>query len=153
MLIQEFKHKLTSRLQDWLNFGVKLPTSISALTKQYLSIYKQMQIIDRIRDRTKPQASQTTSASVFLRQVAHLYQRSVTNTRTNTLFLCFSSSIMGTMILMPQYWDKKQAHLMKEGRCFSCKEKGYTTYNYLKKGKITAISEGVSKDSDSQKKE
>ncbi len=42
MLIREFKHKLTPRLQDCLNFGVVLRTSISALAKHCLSIYKQM---------------------------------------------------------------------------------------------------------------
>ena len=54
MLIWEFKHKLTPRLQDRLNSRVELPTSISALAKRCLSIYEQMQAIDRIRDKTKP---------------------------------------------------------------------------------------------------
>ena len=54
MLIREFKHKLTPRLQDRLNSGVELPTSISALAKRCLSIYEQMQATDRIRNRTKP---------------------------------------------------------------------------------------------------
>ena len=54
MLIWEFKHKLTPRLQNRLNSGVEFPTSISALAKRCLSIYKQMQATDRIRDKTKP---------------------------------------------------------------------------------------------------
>ncbi len=52
ILIQEFMYKLMSRLQDRLNSGVELPTLISALAKRCLSIYEQMQAIDRIRDRT-----------------------------------------------------------------------------------------------------
>ena len=53
ILIQEFKHKLTPRLSDCLHSGVKFITSISALAKRCLSIYKQMQAIDRFRDKTK----------------------------------------------------------------------------------------------------
>ncbi len=60
---------------------------------------------------------------------------------------------MGTMTPTPQHSDIKQARLMKEGRCFSCKERGHTTYDCLKKGKIAAILEGVSEDSNSQGKE
>ncbi len=73
MLIRAFKHKLTPRLQDRLNSGVKLPNSISALAKRCLSIYEQMQAIDRIRDRIKPQATRATPASASIRQVTHLY--------------------------------------------------------------------------------
>ena len=40
MLIWDFKHKLTPRLQDWLNIGVKLLNSILALAKRCLSIYE-----------------------------------------------------------------------------------------------------------------
>lgn len=41
------------RLQDQQNFRVELLISISALDKRCLFIYKQMQVIDRIRNRTK----------------------------------------------------------------------------------------------------
>ena len=34
---------------------------------------------------------------------------------------------------------------MKKSKYFNCKEKGHTTYDYSKKGKIAAISESVSK--------
>ena len=42
---------------------------------------------------------------------------------------------------------------MKEGRCFSCKERGHTVYDCPKKVKIAAISEGIDEDSKSQGKE
>ena len=42
---------------------------------------------------------------------------------------------------------------MKEGRYFNCKERGHIAYDYLRKKKIVAILEGVSKGSDSQGKE
>ena len=41
------------RLQDCLNFGFELSILISALAKHCLSIYRQMKIINRIRDKTK----------------------------------------------------------------------------------------------------
>lgn len=52
MLIWGFKHKLMPRLQNWLNSGIKLPTSILALAKLWLFINEQMQATNLIRDRT-----------------------------------------------------------------------------------------------------
>lgn len=53
MLIQKFKYKLTSHLQDKLNFGIKLSFLILILAKCCLSIYKQIQATNKIRDRIK----------------------------------------------------------------------------------------------------
>ncbi len=153
MLIQEFKHKLTPQLQNRLNSGVELPTSISALAKRCLSIYKQMQATDRIKDRTKPQATQITPVSVSIKEVAHQYQRPVINTHANTSFSHLFSSIMRTMTPTLQHLDEERACWMKESRYFSYKERGHTTYDCLRKRKIAAILESVSKDSNSQGKE
>ncbi len=112
-----------------------------------------MQATDRIRDRIKPQAIQATPASASMRQVTHSYQRPVTNTCANTSFLRLSSSIIRIMTPTLQYSDKKQARLIKEGRCFSCKERGHTAYDCPRKGKIVAILESINEDSDSQGKE
>ena len=54
IFIREFDHKLTPRLQDCLNSRVELSTSISSLAKRYLSIFKQMQALNRIKNKTKP---------------------------------------------------------------------------------------------------
>ena len=151
MLIREFKHKLTPRLQDRLNSGVELPTLISALAKRCLSIYKPMQATDRIRDRTKHLRSTQTSAPTY--SSTKTYQVPVTNSRANTSFFRFSSSIMKTVMPTPQHLEEKQTCLIKEGRCFSCKKRGHTAYDCPKKRKIAAISEGVSEDSNSQGKE
>ena len=151
MLIREFKHKLTPRLQDRLNSGVELPSSISALAKRCLSIYEQMQATDRIRDRTK--LLQSTQSSVSTNSSAGSYQLPAINTCANTPLSRLSSSISGTMSPTPRHSEEERARLMKEGRCFSCKEKGHTAYDCLRKGKIAAISEGVSEGSDSQGKE
>ena len=42
---------------------------------------------------------------------------------------------------------------MKEGKCFSYKKRGHMAYDYARKEKIAAISEGLSKSSDNQGKE
>lgn len=46
---------------------------------------------------------------------------------------------------MPRYLEKEQAHLMKKKRRFSFKERGYITYECLKKEKIVAFSKSVIK--------
>ena len=88
-----------------------------------------------------------------MRQVTHIYQRLVTNIYANTSFSCLFSSIIGTMISTPQHSDEKRGRLIKESRCFSCKKRGHTTYDCLRKGKIAAILEIMSEDSNSQGKE
>ena len=77
----------------------------------------------------------------------------VTNSRANTSFSRLFSSIMGTVTPTLRRLEEEQTYLMKESRCFSCKEKGHTAYDYPKRGKIAAILEGVSKNSNSQEKE
>lgn len=42
--------------------------------------------------------------------------------------------------------NKKQIRLIKKGKYFSYKKKGYTVYNCLKKRKIAAISKSFIKD-------
>ena len=42
---------------------------------------------------------------------------------------------------------------MKDGKYSNYNKRGYTTYDSLKKGKIIAILEGISKNSNSQGKE
>lgn len=53
MLIQKFKYKLITRLQDRFNSGVQLLILISALVEYCLSNYKQTKATDRMRNRNK----------------------------------------------------------------------------------------------------
>ena len=53
IFLLKFKHKSTPRLQDCLNSRVEFPTSISALVKRFLSIYKQIQTRNKIRNKIK----------------------------------------------------------------------------------------------------
>ena len=69
MLIREFKHKLTPRLQDQLNSGIELLKTISALAKRCLSIYEQMQATDRIRKKAKSSTTVQTTAKIPLKAV------------------------------------------------------------------------------------
>ena len=127
MLIWKFKHKLMPRLQDCLNSGVKLSTSISALAKRCLSIYEQMQATDTMRDRTNSLQSTKTSALTYSN--TKTYQVPVTTSCANKSFSRFSSSITGTVMPTPRRSDKEQAYMMKKGRYFSCKKRGYTAYD------------------------
>lgn len=54
---------------------------------------------------------------------------------------------------MPQYLEEKQVILMNESKYFSCKEKGHTAYDCLKKEKIAVMSEDINKDSNNSRKE
>ena len=110
-----------------------------------------MQVTDRIRDRTKP--LQSTQSSVSTNSSAGSYQLPAINTCANTPLSRLSSPISGTISPTPRHLEEKRAQLMKEGRCFSYKEKGHIAYECFRKGIIAAISEGDSEGSDSQGKE
>ena len=69
MSIREFKHKLTSYLQNRLNSRIELPKTISVLAKHCLSIYKQMQVTNRIREKSKFSMIVQTTTNVPLRFV------------------------------------------------------------------------------------
>ena len=99
MLIRKFNHKLTPRFQDRLNSNVKLTLSISALAKRCLSIYKQIQATDKIRNRIKPLQSTQSLVSTNSRVGSH--QVSAINTCANTFFSRFSSSISRIMSATP----------------------------------------------------
>lgn len=120
-----------------------------ALAKQCLFIYKQMQAIDWMKDRTKTQATQIIPTSVFIRYILQLYQKPVINTGANILFLCLSSSIMEIMTITPHYLDEQQASLMKENRCLGYKKKCHIAYDYPRNREVIAISKDVNKNSDS----
>ena len=64
MLIRKFKHKLTPQLQDRLNSGIELASTISALAKRCLSIYEQMQATDQIRKKAKSSTTVQTTANI-----------------------------------------------------------------------------------------
>ena len=109
-----------------------------------------MQATNRIRDKTKPLLLTETSAPTYSSNKT--YQVPVTNSCANTFFSHLSSSITRTVTLKPQPSEEKQTRLMKKSRCFSYKKKDYIAYDCPKKEEIAAISESISKDSNSQGK-
>ena len=140
MLIREFKHKLTPRLQDRLNSGIELPKTISALAKRCLSIYEQMQATDRIRKKAKSSTIVPTTAKVLLKAVTFSSQAPAIPNK-NTSFLHLSNTLRGSITPTPRYLDAEISQLMKEGRCFNCKERGHTMLNCPKKANVSAITD------------
>ena len=140
MLIREFKHKLTPRLQDRLNSGIELPKTISALAKRCLSIYEQMQATDRIRAKAKSSTTVQTTAKVPLKAVT-FSSRAPAIPNKNTSFSCLSNTLRGSITPTPRNSDAEISQLMKEGRCFNCKERGYTMLNCPKKANVSAITD------------
>ena len=139
ILIREFKHKLTLQLQDRLNSGIELPSTISVLAKHCLSIYERMQAIDRIRKKTKSSTIVQTTANISLRAVTGSSRAPVSH--NNTSFSCLSNSLQGTITATPCNSDAERSRLIKEGRCFNCKGRGHTILNCLEKAKVSAITD------------
>ncbi len=140
MLIWEFKHKLTSRLQDQLNSGIELSKTISTLVKRCLSIYEQMQATDRIREKAKSSTIVRTTTNVPLRAVI-VSSRAPTIHNKNTSFLRLSNTLRGSITPTPRNSDTEISQLMKERRCFNCKGRGHTMLNCLEKAKVSAITD------------
>ena len=140
MLIWKLKHKLMPRLEDWLNSGIKLPKTISALAKRCLSIYEQMQATDRIRKKAKSSTTVQTIAKVPLKAVI-FFSRAPAIPNKNTSFLHLFNTLRGSITPTPRNLDAEISQLMKEGRCFNCKERGHTMLNCPKKANVSIITD------------
>ena len=92
MFIWEFQHKLTPWLQDWLNSGIELPSTISTIAKHCLSIYKQMQATNRIREKAKSSTILQTGANVPLKIVTNS-SRVLTVSKNNNSFSRLSNTL------------------------------------------------------------
>lgn len=60
---------MTPQLQDQLNSEIELPSTIFALAKYCLSIYKQIQTTNQIKEKAKFSIIVETAANVFLRAI------------------------------------------------------------------------------------
>ena len=129
-----------SRLQDQLNSGIELPSTISALPKRCLSIYEQMQATNRITEKAKSSTTVQTAANVPLRAVTSFF-RAPTVSNNNTSFSWLSNTLRGIITPTPRNSDGETSRLMKEGRCFNCKGRGHTMLNCPEKAKISAITD------------
>ena len=140
MLIREFKHKLTPRLQDQLNSGIELPKMKFALAKHCLSIYKQMQATNRIRKKAKSFTTIQIIVNVLLRAVTNS-SKAFAISNQNTFFLRLFNTLQGSITPTPRNLDVKISQLMKKGKCFNCKKRGHTMLNCLKKAKVFTITD------------
>ena len=89
---------MTSRLQNQLNSGIELSSTISALAKCCLSIYKQMQATDWIKKKAKSSTTVQITANVPLRAVTS-FSRAPTISNNNTSFSRLSNTLQGTITL------------------------------------------------------
>ncbi len=138
MLIQEFKYKLMPCLHDRLNSEIKLPKMISILAKRCLSIYKQIKVTNRIREKAKSSTTVQTTANVSLKAVISSSRAPVVPNK-NTSFLRLSNTFREFIILTPRNLDAEISQLMKEGKYFNCKGKGHIMLNCPEQTKVSAI--------------
>ena len=99
-----------------------------------------MQATDRIRERAKSYTTLQTTVKVFLKAVTFSF-RAPAIPKENTFFLRLSNTLQGSITPTPRNSDAEISQLMKEGRCFNCKERGHTMLNCLKKTNISAITD------------
>lgn len=89
-----------------------------------------MQVINRIRKKADSSTKVEIVANILLRAVTSFFWTSVSN--DNNFFLRLSNLLQQTLIFTPQNSDVEISQLIKDGRCFHYKQKGYTMLNYLK---------------------
>ena len=110
------------------------------MAKRCLSIYEQMQATDRIREKAKSFITVQTTAKVPLKAVT-FSSRAPAIPNKNTSFLRLSNTLQGSITPTPRNLDVEISQLIKEGRCFNCKERGHTMLDCPKKVNISAITD------------
>ena len=123
-----------------MNSDIKLLSTISALAKRCLSIYKQIQVTNWIKKKTKSSTTIQIATNVLLRAVTSSSQ-TPTISNNNTSFLRLSNILQGTITFTSRNLDTKTSWLIKEERCFNYKRRGHTMLNCPKKAKISTITE------------
>lgn len=117
---------------------IKYSNIIFVLPKYYLSIYKHIQATNWIKKRIISSiVIQGTDTNVFFKIVTNSSQAFPP---LSNFFPCFSYSLQEIMTPKLQNLNKKISRLIKEGRYFNCKRKGYTMLNYPKKARGFEIS-------------
>ena len=137
MLLREFMHKLSPCMQDRMNSGLEYPDNIKDLAARCRKIYDQILATDWVRSNIK------------------LVNIKVANTTTRfippTRFVPPSSQTTSTSIsgyrpkpgnTFSPLTNEERLKLMKEGRCFYCRQPGHTTANCPKSiTKATSVAE------------
>ena len=126
------------RPQDRLKSGIKVPSTISTLAKHCLSIYKQIQATDRIREKAKFSTTIRIAINVLLRVVTSFSQE-LTVFNNNTFFSYLFNTLQGIITPTCQNLDTEISRLMKKERCFNYKQREHTMLYYPEKAKISGI--------------
>lgn len=120
MLIHEFLKKISPTLRARLNDEIKLPDNFQDLGKRCLDIYEQMHATDRVQDdEPKPSASSRTTSTT-------ISTRAPDGTNAPA-----ASGFIGpfprprTITRARQVYNTERVWMMRERRCFHCKEVGH----------------------------
>ncbi len=99
-----------------------------------------MQATDRIREKAKSSTTVQTTANVPLKTVIGS-SRALVVPNKNTSFLRLSNTLRRSITPTPRNLDAEISQLMQKGRCFNCKERGYTMLNCPERAKVSAITD------------
>ena len=132
-LISDLTSKLSLKMQNKLSTGEKRPTDLHEYAERCQRVYQDIKNIARATaaaEQYKRTATTTTSNTIPAKKVA------TTSTTTRT-----TSS---TNPASRQLTTSEQSQLMKEERCFTCKETGHRTTECLKECKPMSLLASVS---------
>ena len=137
MLLREFMHKLSPRMQDRMNSGLEYPDNIKDLAARCRKIYDQMLVTDRVRSNTK--LANTKVANTTTRFIPPTRFVPPSSQTTSTSISGYCPKPGNTFFPLT---NKKRLKLMKERRCFYCRQPGHITANCPKSiTKATSVAE------------
>ena len=113
MLLREFMHKLSPRMQDQMDSGLEYPDNIKDLAARCQKIYDQMLATDRVRSNTKPANTKVANTPTRFIPPTRFVPPSSQTTSLSTSGYCPKPG--NTFSLLT---NKERLKLMKEGRCF-----------------------------------
>ena len=99
-----------------------------------------MQASDWIKKKAKSSTTVQTIAKVPLKAVT-FSSRAHAIPNKNTFFLCPTNILQGSITPTPKNSDAEISQLIKEGKCFNCKERGHTMLNCPKKDNVFVITD------------
>ena len=99
-----------------------------------------MQATDWIREKAKFSTTVQTTAKVPLKAVTFSFQVPAVSNK-NISFLRLSNTLRRSITPTLRNSDAEISQLMKEGKCFNCKGRGYTMLNCLEKAKVSTITD------------
>ena len=121
MLLQKFMYKLSPHMQDRMNSRLKYPDNIKDLAAHCRKIYDQMLATDWVRSNTKPAKTKIANTPTRFIQPNRFVLPSSQTTSSSTSGYCPKPGNIFSPLT-----NKERLKLMKEGRCFYCRQPGHT---------------------------